>query len=198
VANQLGSALAGRPFLVRLWLAGRARVSRAFARRARRLERSGQPAAERWLRLAAALAPRFGLVHRDLVAARRRAGDDRLGAVALARELAGRYEDSADAWVTLGEACVAAFRPRDALTAFERALLLEERADAAIAAGDLYARQGDHVTAGARFARAYAAGGGPDALRANALALRSAGDTDAAERAKDLWEQETGKRWTDG
>lgn len=167
------------------------------AARAHGLERDARSGAARWLQLAALLAPRFGLVHRELVAARRRAGDDRLGAVALARAFVGRFEGSPDAWVTLGEAYVAAFRPRHALQAFERALLLEERADAAMAAGDLYTREGDHVTAGARFARAYAAGGGADALRANALALRSAGDVAAAQRAIELWERETGERWSD-
>ena len=145
--------------------------------------------------MAAALAPRFGAVHRDLVTARRRQGDDRLGALAQAQRLTQRFEQSADAWVTLGEAYVAAFRPTEALTAFERALLIEERADATMAAGDLYARRGDPVTAGARYARAYAAGAGPDALRSNALALRSAGDHDAAQRAVELWERETAQRW---
>ena len=47
----------------------------------------------------------------------------------------------------------------------------------------------------ARYARAYAAGAGPDALRSNALALRSAGDHDAAQRAVELWERETAQRW---
>ncbi|MBI3982234.1 MAG: hypothetical protein HY337_04935 [Gemmatimonadetes bacterium] len=166
-----------------------------MARRARRLEQQGRRSATRWLAWAAALAPGFGSVHRELVAARRRAGDDRLGAVTLARGLARRFEQSADAWVTLGDALVAAFRPDEALVAYERALMIEERSDAALAAGHLYGRAGDYATAGARYARAYAAGGGPDALRANAHALEKAGDHDAARRAIELWEQETGNHW---
>ncbi|HXV86144.1 MAG TPA: hypothetical protein VD793_05580 [Gemmatimonadales bacterium] len=143
------------------------------------------------------MAPEFGPLHRELVSARRAERDDRLAALALAQRLARRFDGSADAWVTLGQACVAAFRPRDALEAFERALTLEERPDAAMGAAELYARLGDHRTAGARYARAYAAGGGPEALRANALALRHAGDADAAARAVELWEKETGQAWKD-
>lgn len=97
----------------------------------------------------------------------------------------------------LGEAYVGAFRPDDAIQAYEGALHLEERADAAMAVGDLYALKGDAVTAGARYARAYAAGAGPDALKANAKALRTAGDVAAAQEAQRLWEQETGIRWTE-
>ena len=96
----------------------------------------------------------------------------------------------------LGESCTGAFRLRDALAAYERALMIEERADAAMAAGGLYAQTGDQVTAGARYARAYAAGAGPTALRANAEALRAAGDLNAAAQARMLWEKETGKAWT--
>jgi hypothetical protein len=72
---------------------------------------------------------------------------------------------------------------------------MEERPDAAMAAGTLYRRLGDAATAGARFARAYAAGAGPDALRENARALKSAGDPAAAAQAIALWEKETGERW---
>jgi len=175
----------------------RERLARAVARHAQSRKAAGRPEGVRWLRLAAALAPQFGPVHQELVAAYRRRGDDRLGALALALRLAQRFERSADAWIALGQAYVAAFRPLDALKAFERALVIEERPDAAMAAGDLYARRGDHATAGARYARAYAAGGGPDALRANAHALRNAGDHGAAQRAVELWEQETGDRWPD-
>ena len=127
----------------------------------------------------------------------RRRADDRLGAVGIALGVAQRFGDSPQAWILLGEAYVGAFRPDDAIQAYERALHIEERADAAMAAGDLYALKGDPVTAGARYARAYAAGAGPDALKANAKALRTAGDVAAAEQAQALWEQETGKRWTD-
>lgn len=172
------------------------RLSDAAARRAARLDLRDRGTAERWLRVAAALAPRFTHVHRDAVTARRRA-DDRLGAVVLAQRLVQRFNTSAEAWILLGEACVGAFRPNDALQAYERALQLEERADAAMAGGDLYARRGDHVNAGARYARAYAAGGGPDALKANAKALRAAGDLHAAERAIALWKEVTGREWTE-
>lgn len=172
------------------------RLSDAAARRAARLEVRNHRAAERWLRMAVALAPRFTHVHRDAVAACRRA-DDRLGAVALAERFVRRFNSTAEAWILLGEACVGAFRPNDALRAYERALQLEERADAAMAAGDLYALRGDHVNAGARYARAFAAGGGPDALKANARALKAAGDHKAAEHAIALWKQVTGREWSE-
>jgi Flp pilus assembly protein TadD len=120
-----------------------------------------------------------------------------VGALEVARRAAQRYCDSADAWVLLGEAYLAAFRQQDALVAFEQALSLEERPDAAMAAGDLYARRGDFVNAGARYARAYAAGAGPDALRANARALKATGDYRAAEEAIRLWRQVTGKEWVE-
>lgn len=182
--------------ITRVWHGARSRASRWAARRAAALAVRDGHAAERWLRRAAWLAPGFSLVHRDLVAARRRAGD-RLGALEAARAVAERFPRSADALVLLGEAYNGAFRPEDALVAFERALVLEERADAAMAAGELYARKGDYATAGARYARAYAVGGGPDAIKANAKALHAAGDIAAARQAQELWERETGRRWTD-
>jgi tetratricopeptide (TPR) repeat protein len=120
-----------------------------------------------------------------------------MGAVELARQWTARFELSSDAWVALGIACRAAYRMRDALVAYERALQLEERADAAFAAGQLYRLQGDPATAGARFARAFAAGYGPDAMRENARALAAAGDTLPAELARGIWERETGQRWED-
>jgi tetratricopeptide (TPR) repeat protein len=181
--------------ITRWWRSARSGASGWAARRAARFSLRDAGGAERWLRLAAGLAPGFSSVHRDLVAARRRA-DDRLGALAVARRIAHRFPHSADAWVLLGEAYNGAFRPDDALVAFERALAVDERADAAMAAGGLYARRGDYATAGARYARAYAVGGGPDALKANAKALRAAGDLAAAQQAQDLWERQTGKRWT--
>jgi hypothetical protein len=113
----------------------------------------------------------------------------------MARTAAARFDASSDALVSLGNACAAAYRTKDALWAYERALQLEERADAAMAAGALYRRLGDPATAGARFARAYAAGAGPDALKENALALRAAGDGKAADEAVVLWERETGRTW---
>ncbi len=171
-------------------------VARRAARRAARLEPQHAPSSERWLRFACRVAPDFDSVHRALSKARRQA-DDRLGALAVAQWVVRRFERSGDAWLLLGEAYLDAFRPRDALVAFERALQIEERSDAAMAAGVLYRREGDLVTAGARFARAYAAGGGPDALLANAEALHAAGDVAAAAEARALWERETGRAWED-
>lgn len=118
-----------------------------------------------------------------------------MGALAAAQAVADRFPDTPDAWCLLGEAYRAAYRTRDALVAYEHALAIEERPDAAMAAGELYRLMGDHVTAGARFARAYAAGAGPAALRENARALRAAGDPKAADEAAAMWERETGKVW---
>ncbi|GBD32222.1 hypothetical protein HRbin33_01186 [bacterium HR33] len=183
--------------LARLYRRVRELAERFGAWRASRLADRDRGAAERWLRFAAWVAPGFSAVHRDLVAWCRRR-DDRLAALEVARRAARRYSGSSDAWMLLGEAYLAAFRPDDALVAFEQALSLEERPDAAMAAGDLYARRGDYVNAGARYARAYAAGAGADALRANARALRAAGDDRAAEEAIALWKQVTGREWVEG
>lgn len=165
-------------------------------RRARRLSATTPRRAARWLRLACRVAPRFGEPHRALLTLIGKMGDP-MGAMEQARRWTMTFEHSSDAWVALGVACRAAFRTRDAVVAYERALQLDERADAAMAAGQLYRMQNDHVTAGARFARAYAAGAGPDALRENARALAAAGDHAAAAEAVQLWERETGRSWTD-
>ncbi|MDP2481808.1 MAG: hypothetical protein Q8W45_00875 [Candidatus Palauibacterales bacterium] len=149
----------------------------------------------RWLRRACAVSPRFGEAHRLLVSLVSAA--DPIGAMAVAQRWTLRFGENSDAWVTLGVACRAAYRTRDALVAYERALQIDERADAAFAAGLLYRLRGDHETAGARFARAYAAGGGAEALRENARSLVAAGDQAAAGEAMRLWEQETGRPWTD-
>jgi tetratricopeptide (TPR) repeat protein len=180
-----------------VWVKGRRALARAAAQRASRLEGRAPRAAGRWLAIACRLAPRFDFVHRDLCAHHRRQ-NDRLAALAAARAAARRFDKSADAWILLAEAYVGAFRPRDALAAYEAALAIEERADAAMTAGELYLREGDFVNAGARFARAYAAGGGPKALKANAEALEAAGDAAAAAQARTMWERETGKKWQDG
>ncbi len=172
------------------------KVCRFAARRAARMEIRKPRAAERWLSLACRVAPRFDFVHRDLCAHYRRTGE-RLKAMAVASDAAQRFGDSPDALMLLGEYCVYAYRTHDALVAYENVLVIEERADAAMAAGELYSREGDHATAGARYARAFAAGAGPDALRYNAMELVSAGDTRAAAEARTLWEKETGKRWAD-
>src|SRR6266581_4477185 len=57
----------------------------------------------------------------------------------------------------------------------------------ALVPGDLYRRAGRYADAAARFARAYAAGGGAEALRLNAQALFQAGDVRAADEALHLW-----------
>jgi tetratricopeptide (TPR) repeat protein len=116
-----------------------------------------------------------------------RALEDRWGALAVAQAAVRRFDGNPDAWMLLGEACQMAFRQREALGAYEQALALEERPDAAMAAGDLYLRAGQPADAAARFARAYAAGGGATALRANAQALFQAGDIRAADEALTLW-----------
>jgi tetratricopeptide (TPR) repeat protein len=169
-------------------------LSRSAAGRATRLETRRPKAAERWLRVSSWLAPHFDFVHRDLCAHFHRL-DDRLAALAVAQGAVKRFGSSADAWMLLAECSLAAFRPRDALMAYENVLVIEERADAALAAGELYARFGDHATAGARYARAYAAGAGPKALLLNARQLQQTGDEKAAVQARTLWEKETGKRW---
>jgi tetratricopeptide (TPR) repeat protein len=171
----------------------RAALAQLAASRAARLG-DGTLGARRWLRAACALEPVFGAPHRALLRAELSAGDP-LNAMALASRWATRFDTVSDAWVTLGEASAAAYRIRDALVAYERALQLEERADAAFAAGTLYRRIGDPATAGARFARAYAAGAGPEALLENARALLAAGDRTAAAQAIRMWEGETGRRW---
>jgi tetratricopeptide (TPR) repeat protein len=163
-------------------------------RRARRVGVT-PPTTLRWLRLACLLAPRFGEAHQLLVA--RTSAADPMRGMAEARRWTTRFERDSDAWVSLGAACRVAYRTRDALVAYEHALQIDERPDAAFAAGLLYRMQQDHVTAGARFARAYAAGDGSDALRENARSLTAAGDHAAAAEAKRLWEQETGKAWAD-
>jgi tetratricopeptide (TPR) repeat protein len=139
-----------------------------------------------WLRLASALAPTFGDAHRGLVT-RLRAADDRWGALSAARRCCARFPGNPDAWMLLGDACNFAFRQAEAIAAYERVLAIEERADAALAAGTLYTRAGQHADAAARFARAYAAGGGADALWRNAQALFRAGDDAAADQALVLW-----------
>jgi len=145
--------------------------------------------AEAWLRLACAATPDFHPCFGQLVALRR-AREDRWGAVATAQDATQRFPRNPDAWMLLGEAQLMVFRQLDALTAFEQAMTIVERADAALAAGEIYFRQGRHPEAAARFARAYAAGGGPEALRRNAQALYRAGDEAAAEAALRLWSEQ--------
>jgi tetratricopeptide (TPR) repeat protein len=164
----------------------RAALARFAVRRAAACQRHAPHRAALWLRLGCALSPAFAepfpaLVHLC------RALEDRWGALAAAQTAVRRFSGNPDAWMLLGEAYQMAFRQREALGAYEQALALEERPDAAIAAGELYLRAGDPTNAAARFARAYAAGGGAAALRANAQALFQAGDVRAADEALSLW-----------
>jgi tetratricopeptide (TPR) repeat protein len=164
----------------------RASLARFAVRRAAAAQRQKPHRADWWLRVGAAAAPAFGESHTALVHLRR-ARDDRWGAVAAARVAAARFPDNPDAWMLLGEAWQWVFRQQEALGAYEEALALEERSDAALAAGELYRRAGRYPEAAARFARAYAAGGGPEALLQNARALFLAGDHAAADEALSLW-----------
>ena len=143
-------------------------------------------AAVRWHRLACAVAPSFVPSYRLLVE-RLREGDDRWAARALAQGAAERFPENSDAWMLLGQAWLGVYRHQEALASFEQALVLDERPDAALAAGVIYRRSGQFPEAAARFARAYAAGGGPNALLQNAEALFEAGDVKAAEQALALW-----------
>jgi tetratricopeptide (TPR) repeat protein len=153
----------------------------------RRASASGAPrAAERWHRLACAVAPTF-VPSYGLLVERLLVRDDRWAARALAQRAAERFPDNPDAWMLLGQAWLGVYRHQEALASFEQALVLEERPDAALAAGAIYRRSGQFPEAAARFARAYAAGGGPEALLQNAEALFEAGDVKAAEQALALW-----------
>ncbi len=145
--------------------------------------------AARWHRLACALTPSLIPSFRILTDLLRRR-DDRWGARALAQQAAERFSDESEAWMLLGEAWLAVYRHQEALTAFEQALTLTERPDAALAAGEIFRRSGRYAEAAERFSRAYAAGGGPDALRQNAAALYQAGDEAAADQALSLWAQQ--------
>ena len=184
-AETAGTAETAKPAFAGL----RAGAAGLAARRAAAVEAASPRAAVRWLRLAAWLAPRFGDPHRRLFHLCRSL-DDRWGAYRAGRRAAAGFPHSADAWMLLGEAATLVFRQSEALTAYEQALVVEERADAALAAGALYARAGRHADAAARFARAYAAGGGAVALWQNAQALYRAGDERAADQALELWARE--------
>jgi len=166
--------------------AASAALARVAVRQAATVRDRSPAAADRLLRLGGAIAPAFGDVHVGLVELRRDRGD-RAGALAAGRAAADRFPHCADAWMLLAGACLTTFRQDEALAAYERAITIEERPEALTAAGELYARAGRHADAAARFARAHAAGGGPDALLANARALAAAGDRDAADQALALW-----------
>jgi len=164
----------------------RSALVRFTVRRAAASQRDAPRRADWWLRVGCAVSPAFADCYPALVRLRR-AIEDRWGAVAAAQDAADRFPENPDAWMLLGEAFQMVFRQHDALVAYEQVLTLEERPDAALAAGDLYARAGRPADASARFARAYAAGGGADALWLNARALFQAGDVKAADEALHLW-----------
>jgi tetratricopeptide (TPR) repeat protein len=164
----------------------RSGLVRFTMRRAAASQRDAPKRADWWLRIGCAITPAFAECYTALVRLRR-AIEDRWGALAAAQEAAERFPENPDAWMLLGEACQMVFRQQDALHAYEQVLALEERSDAALQAGELYRRAGRHADAAARFARAYAAGGGADALRLNAQSLFQAGDVRAADEALQLW-----------
>jgi len=169
-----------------MWKRFRAALVRFAVRRAAACQRHAPKRAAAWLRLACSWTPAFGEAYVALVHLSR-AMDDRWGALATAQEATERFPENPDAWMLLGDASQMVFRQREALGAYEQALALEERVDAAMAAGELYRRAGDHADAAARFARAYAAGGGPEALWQNAQSLFAAGDQEVADQALTLW-----------
>lgn len=171
----------------------RAGFARALVRAARSRERRNPPLADRLLLLALRTEPTPGEAASALVAARRARGD-RLAAVEAARLTTARFPQAGDAWFLFGEALQAAYRMKEAADAFARALSLGERADAASRIGVLLRHEGRHAEAAAMFARAFAAGGGPEALYENAASLWSAGDAEQALRALEMW----GTHFADG
>ncbi len=164
----------------------RSSLARFAVRRAAACQRFAPRRADFWLRLACRFTPVLAEAFPALVRLRR-AIENRWGALAVAQAGTERFPDNPDAWMLLGEAYQMVYRQKDALAAYEQALALEERPDAAVAAGDLYRRAGLLQEAAARFARAYAAGGGAEALWLNAQTLFQAGDERAADEALHLW-----------
>src|SRR5256712_3714102 len=163
----------------------RSALARFAVRRAAACQRHAPKRAAWWLEIGCALTPVFAESSPALVRLRR-AIEARWGALAAAQEAVERFPETPDAWLLLGAAYQMVFRQQEALVAYEQALALEERPDAALAAGNLYRRAGRYADAAARFARAHAAGGGAEALWLNAQALFQAGDVPAAEEALHL------------
>src|SRR5215813_1314903 len=95
-----------------LWRGACHRLSRFAGARASRLEAGDPSAARRWLRLAARFSTEFGAVHRALYASYIK-NNDRLGAAAVAQTMVDRFNDSADAWMLVGEANMGAYRLHD-------------------------------------------------------------------------------------
>src|SRR5574342_168080 len=123
----------------------RSALVRFTVRRAAACQREAPKRAALWLELRCALTPTFAESYPALVRLRR-AIEDRWGALAAAQEAAERFAENPDAWMLLGEAFQMVFRQQDALHAFEQVLVLEERPDAALAAGDLYRRRSEEHT----------------------------------------------------
>ena len=121
------------------------------ARRAARFATTG--GAARWHRLACALTPSLIPSFRLLTDLLRQQ-DDRWGARTLAQQAAERFPEESEAWMLLGEAWLVVYRHQEALTAFEQALTLAERPDAALAAGEILRRSGRYAEAAERFSRA--------------------------------------------
>src|SRR3989475_8059380 len=165
-----------------MWKRFRAALARFAVRRAAACQRHAPQRAAAWLRLACSWTPGFGEPYVALVHLSR-ALEDRWGALATAQEATERFPENPDAWMLLGDASQMVFRQREALGAYEQALALEERVDAAMAAGELYRRAGHHADAAARFARAYAAGGGPAALWQTAPPRVAPGGPEGADQA---------------
>lgn len=162
-------------------------------RAARNRERRNPPLADRLLRLALRTEPEMADAASALVALRRARGD-RLAAQAAARRATELFPRASDAWYLLAEAHQGAFKMREAVEAFERSLDLRERADAAFRIGLLLRRESRHAEAAAMFARAFAAGGEPEALYENAVSLWGAGDREQSLRALEMW----GTHFVDG
>lgn len=142
----------------------------------------------RWARLAARVEPSFSSAYQELVRLLFE-HEQYWDAVDLSRHAIHRFDSTPDAWVLLGDAFRRVYRYDHALHAYEQALWLEDRVDAAMASGHLLRRLGRHRDAAARFALAHAAGGGSAALRENAQSLHDAGDFDAAAAALSLSEE---------
>src|SRR5437867_3860981 len=124
-----------------MWKRLRAALARFAVRRAAACQRHAPQRAAAWLRLACSWTPGFGEPYVALVHLSR-ALQDRRGALATAQEATQRFPENPDAWMLLGDASQMVFRQREALGAYEQALALEERVDAAMAAGELYRRAG--------------------------------------------------------
>lgn len=165
----------------------RVHLARLFRRWAGTIDHPS-PRRGRWLRLAVRAEPVFSDAYRDLVT-HLIAHEQFWEAVDVSRDATARFADTAQAWMLRGVALQRVYRYREALEAFEQALLLEDRADAAMASGRLLRHHDRHRDAAARFALAHACGGGLKAMQENAQSLHDAGDSAAAEAARRACQQ---------